>query len=116
LTSANSQSGRLTLLCSNPAFSMSVLQKLDNVAPQIGAGKSALQVGDDLAHPRCAVNALQDLARAPGQLDHSFRIQQHVHLLRRLPLEAVMVSALEYCVIVQRHLRSTLARGADAVG
>ena len=41
---------------------MSVFQKLDNVAPQIGTGKSALQVGDNLAHPRCAVDALQDLA------------------------------------------------------
>src|ERR1051326_6183309 len=96
---------------------MSVFQKLDYVAPQIGAGKSALQVGDDVAHPRCSIDALQNLARAAGQLDHSFRIQEHVHLLRRLPLETVMMSDFKYGVVVQRHLNSTLPRrGTDAIG
>src|ERR1051326_6678870 len=82
---------------------MSVFQKLDYVAPQIGAGKSALQVGDDVAHPRCSIDAFQNLARAAGQLDHSFRIQEHVHLLRRLPLETVVMSDFKYRIVVQRH-------------
>ena len=35
-----------------------------------------------------AVAALQDLAGAAVQLHHAFRIQQHVRVLRRLPLQA----------------------------
>ena len=76
-------------------------EKLGHVAAQVGAGEGALEVGDDRRHRRDAVDALQDLARARAELHHAFGVEQHVGLLRLLPLEAVVARELGHRVFAE---------------
>ena len=68
----------------------------------------------DRAH---AVAALEDLAGAAVELDHAFRIQQHVRVLRRLPLQAEAARRCAARRVVGRRARSLaspVARSAMA--
>ena len=59
-----------------------------HVVVEAGGVEGLLEVGDDAPTRALAVAALQDLAGAAVELHHAFRIQQHVRVLRRLPLQA----------------------------
>src|SRR3989442_12112335 len=91
-------------LDTDPSPYTGMREKLGHVAAQVGAGKGALEVCDDRRHRRDAVDALQDLARTRAELHHAFGVEQHVGLLRLLPLEAGVARELDHRVFT--HLRS----------
>ena len=82
----------------DPSLVAGMREKVGHVAAQIGAGKGALEVGDDGRHGRGAVDALEDLPRARAELHHALGVEQHVGLLRRFPLETVVPRQLEHGV------------------
>src|SRR5205085_7020891 len=64
------------------------LDEGQHIRAQSLGGKGLFQLAHDGGHAALAVAALHDLAAALIELHHAFRIEQHVALLRRLPLQA----------------------------
>src|SRR6266851_8886412 len=72
----------------DPSSFISSAEKLDHVRAQVGSRKSLLEALHDSRHRGDPIHSLQNLGRAVRQLHHSFGIQQHVSVLRGLPLQA----------------------------
>lgn len=56
------------------------------------AEKGRFKVGDDGRDVALAIATSEDFTAAMVELDHAFRVEQHVALLRRFPLEAEAVA------------------------
>jgi len=59
--------------------------KAENTAADIG--NTAQNIGNDIGNRPDAVTATHDRRRAAVEFYHPFRVEEHVRILRRLPLQ-----------------------------